>query len=251
MFLVRFVLNLVTFAVEIGLVAAAGWLVWRSPTAFAGVTAALALVLGLRLEMARLRHELPFYFERVSRLGLWLRTLVGGVEAVLKALVAGGVALITFSGTNPQRLQIVAGIVAAIVFLAAALLRRLTISFGVRPARWGYFRMGVPLGLVFSIAMSFFPPPSTAGLAWSTIDLPARPSVEKVGELLFNARLWIDGLIYNLIAGMIGPEAGRIAALLVNSNVLTGFVLAVHAVVLSEIVRGMEEWNWRVTGGAR
>lgn len=251
MVLVRFVLGLLTAVVEVGLVVGAAYLVWRSPPAFAALTAGLALTLGLRLELARLAHEMPFYFERVGRIGFALRMLVGSAEAMLKAVVAGGVALVTFSGTNSERLQIVAVVVGVMVFFSAAALRRLTLSFGVKPARWGYFRMAVPLGIAFSIAMSFFPAPSTAGLAWQTIDLPQRPTVEKVGELLFNARLWIDGLIYNLISGAIGPEAGRIAALIVNSNVLTGFVLAIHAVAVSEVTRMLEEGTWRLTGGGR
>ena len=111
--------------------------------------------------------------------------------------------------------------------------------------------MAVPLGIIFSIAMGFYPPPSTAGLAWQTFDMPQRPSLERAGELLFNVRLWIDALIYNLISGAIGPEAARVASLFLNSNVLTGFVLAIHAVALSEIVRTLEEWNWRLTGAGK
>lgn len=248
MILVRFFLNILIVVIEVALAAGLAWLVWRSPLAFAALTTALALLLGLRLELERIAYEMGFYFERVGRLGLALRLIVGSSEAVFKALLAGGVALITFSGTNPQRLQIVALIAAAIVFFASAGLRRMTLSLGVKPARWGYFRMGVPLGLAFSTAMAFFPAPSTAGLAWATIDLPARPSIEKAGELLFGARLWVDNLIYNLISGAIGPEAARVASLLFNSNVLTGFVLAVHAVVLSEVVRVLEEGTWRLTG---
>jgi hypothetical protein len=248
MILIRLFFNLLVLVVELACVVGIAWLLWRQPLVFAALTAGLALVLGLRLELLRLAHELPFYFDRIGRFGFALRMLVGGSEAAFRALVAGGVALITFSGTNPERLKIVAVVVGAMIFFASAALRRLTLSFGVKPARWGYFRMAVPLGLAFSIAMSFFPAPSTASLAWATIDLPQKPSIEKVGELLFNARLWIDGLIYNLIAGAIGPEAGRIAALLVNSNVLTGFVLAVHAVALSEISRVIEETGWRLTG---
>ena len=45
---------------------------------------------------------------------------------------------------------------------------------------------------------------------------------------------------------------GNIRGLVISSNVLTGFLVALYAVAVSEIVRGMEERWWRreARGGA-
>ena len=51
------------------------------PFVFAGVTAALSFLLGLRLEVARLRYELPFYFGGIVTRGAFFTRLVGFVEA--------------------------------------------------------------------------------------------------------------------------------------------------------------------------
>ncbi|MEZ5855241.1 MAG: hypothetical protein R3D67_11060 [Hyphomicrobiaceae bacterium] len=247
-FIIHFLLNATIVAVELALVAATGWLAWHNAVYFAGVSMLLAFVIGLNLEIKRLAFEMPFYFARTSRLGQIARALMGSGHAVLKALAAGLVALTIFSGTEPQRLQMVAGIFALCVLAGSILLRRLTISFGARPARWGFFRMGVPLGILFSAAMSFFPPPSSLDVARKVlIDLPGRPGIAQAGEALFSLRLWIDDLIRRLLSGVIGPTWAEIAGIIIG-NMLAGFLIAVFAVTVSEVVRIMEETHWRMRG---
>lgn len=249
MFIIHLVINLLIVAVELACAAAAGWLAWIQPLMFSLLTASLAVVLGLHLEVKRLGFEQPFYFERAGGVGQIFRALFGGGQALLKGVLAGLVALMTFSGTEQTRLQVVAGLFVVVVLIGSTLLRRLTISFGARPAHWGFFRMAAPLGLIFSAAMSFFPPPSTIDVAKRVlVDLPARPSLSQAGEALFSLRLWIDDLIVRLAAGYIGPDWAKLVGIVIGSNVLVGFILALYAVLLSEIVRTLEEAHWRMRG---
>jgi hypothetical protein len=246
-FIIHFVLNVAIVAVELALVAAVGWLAWKQPLVLAALTTGLALFIGARLEVRRLAFEMPFYFDRSSRLGRILRVLIGVGQATLKAVVAGIVALMTFSGTVETRVQIMAGIFAAVVFVGSMLLRRMTISLGAKPANWGFFRMAVPLGLIFSAAMSLFPPPSSVEVARRVLlDLPARPAVAQAAEALFALRLWIDDLIVRLMATYIGADWAKIVGIALGSNVLVGFVLAVFVVVISEVIRVLEEAHWRM-----
>jgi hypothetical protein len=248
MIIVRVLGNLFIVAIELALVAGLGWLAWRQPVTLAGATVVLAFVIGLRLEIARLEHEAPFYFARLSPLGRPVRLLVGTGEAVLKALLAGAVALVTFSGTDPARMAIMATILAVTVFLGSSLIRRLTLSLGARPARWGYFRMAVPLGLAFSLALAFLPAPGIGTVVWTALlDMPARPSPAKVGEALFNVRQWIDDIVVRGLSLWLGTQGARVAAILLSTNVLAGFVIALYAMVVSEIVRVLEEAHWRLT----
>jgi hypothetical protein len=251
-FLIHFLINLLIVAIELAVAAAAGWLAWQQPVAFSAGTAALAVLLGLRLELRRLAFETPFYFERSGRIGAAIRVVVGGGQAVFKGVVAGLVALMTFSGTESSRLMLVAALFASTVLIGSMLLRRLTISFGARPSHWGFFRMAAPLGLLFSGAMSFFPPPTSLDLARQVLlDLPQRPSLAQAGEALFSLRLWIDDLIVRLLSFHIGADWAKAVGIVVGSNVLAGFVIAVYAVLVSEIVRTLEEAHWRLRGHRR
>jgi hypothetical protein len=158
----------------------------------------------------------------------------------------------TFSGTGESRLLIVAALFVVCALVGSTLLRRLTISFGARPTHWGFFRMAAPLGLLFSASMSFFPPPSSLDVARRVLlDLPAKPSMAQAGEALFSVRLWVDDLIVRILASYVGPEWAKLIGIVVGSNVLVGFVIAIYAVVLSEVVRTCEESHWRLRGHRR
>lgn len=101
-------------------------------------TAAIAFFLGMRLEYARLQNEIPFYFDRVPGRTAVFVWLVAG-EAFAKALLAGVVGLLTFLGTDADRLGWVAGIFAFTLFLGVQIVRWLTSTLKARPLRWGYF----------------------------------------------------------------------------------------------------------------
>ncbi len=234
--------NMLIVAVEVALILGVAWLAWRQPLLFTGLTLILAVGLGLRLELARITHEMTFYFDRSGRFTAALRLAIGSGEALLKAIVAAGIALITFSGTDPVRLQVVAVIFAVLVLLGSITLRRASLSLGMRPARWGYFRMGAPLGLLVSLAMNIFPAPTTSAIAWRALfDTPVRPSLAQLGETLFQVRLWADDMIVRVLGAWLGPETAKMAGLVISSNVLTGFLVALYAVAISEVVRLMEE----------
>lgn len=249
MFIIHFVINVFIVAVELGLAAGIGWLAWTEPLLFSAATALVAVAMGLRLELKRLAFEQPFYFERTSGIGTFFRAVFGGGHALLKGIGAGVVAMMTFSGTEQTRLQALAVLFVIVVLIGSTVLRRLTISFGARPAHWGFFRMAVPLGLIFSTAMSFFPPPSSLDVAKRVLlDLPQRPGIAQAGEALFAIRLWIDDLIVRLAAGFVGPDWAKAIGVVIGSNVLVGFIIALYAVMLSEVVRTLEEAHWRLRG---
>lgn len=252
MFVIHLLINLLIVAIELALAAAAGWLAWQMPLVFSALTAALALFLGFQLELRRLAFETPFYFERSSGLARLVRAFLGGGQAIFKGVIAGLVAVMTFSGTGDSRLMIVAGLFVACTVVGSMILRRLTISFGARPTHWGFFRMAAPLGLLFSAMMSFFPPPSSLDVVRQVLlDLPAKPSIAQAGEALFSVRLWVDDLIVRILGSYIAPEWAKVVGIVVGSNVLVGFVIAVYAVVLSEVVRVLEEAHWRLRGHRR
>lgn len=247
--LIRILVNAAIMAVEIAAVAALAAFGYSYPLAFAALTAAVALGLGLRLEAARLENELPFYFG-VMRPRPWFVRLVGLLEASVKAILAGLVALLTFSGTDAGRLWWVALVFGGTVYAGSNVLRALSIGLDARPARWGYFRLAAPLGIVFSSGMALLAmlaivtPPSVPELARRLIfELPARASVSEASEVLFVVKQKFDEILTSLLTTVVGPEWAKLLAILVSVNMLTGFVAGLYALLIAALVRWAEERN--------
>ncbi len=248
MIVLRVIINALIMAAELAAVIAAAWLGWQYPYLFAALSAALALVLGIQLDFARLRHEYPFYFDVAAPRFLFGLRLFALGDSVIKSLVAGLVALLTFSGTDDDRRFVTAVCFAVALYAGTSLLRRLSISLNARPARWGFFRLAVPLGLVFSCGVALAASLQYVKVATLTdigrqlvFEMPARPSIEQVSDLLFSLKQYIDGVIATLLAQVMPVEWAQIVGLAISVNVLTGFVVAIYAVVIASSVRATEK----------
>lgn len=248
----RILVNALIMAAEIAAVAAVAWAGLHYPFWFAAATAAIAFAQGMLLEHARLRHELPFYFgERGPRVGAGAGLLVPFVAttgALIRAVVGGIVALITFSGTDSTRVMWIAVVFGVTLYLATTILRSLTHRLDARPARWGYFRLAAPLGLAFSVGMWLLSrfgqvrAPDLTELGRTILfETPARPDVGQASELLFRLKLYIDSVIVWLLNPVLGAKWAEIAGIALSVNMLTGFVVAIFAVVIAEMVVRTED----------
>jgi hypothetical protein len=241
MFIIRIFVNLLILAMEIGAIAGIAALGFWQPMIFAGMTFVLALWLGARLEYARLKNELNFYFERNVPKGGVVTALVAVSEAVFKAVLAALVALLTFSGTDQTRLMWVAIIFAACVFAGSSLLRWLANGFNISAGRWGYFRIAAPLGLLFSVALAFLPVPTLGKIGWDLLfNVASRPSLSQASEMLFMLKQKFDDLFYALLQNLVGDQAAAVVGVLTSVNMLTGFIIGIYAVVIAEGVRWLE-----------
>ena len=243
----RIILNILVFAAELALIASVAWLALNYPWWMAGLTTALIIILGGMLEWSRQRHEDSFYFGDKSRLRLLLVGLTGVGEGLVKALAAGIAVMLTFAGNDSERIFILVCIFTACLFLGTGILRRGFYMYGIRPLRWGYFRLGVPLGIVFSAsvqgatALGLLVVPSLQSLAGSLVfELPQRPTVEQLSDIAFKIRQTIDALITDVAGSLLGEIYAPIVAVLVSVDVLIGFALAVYVVVILEIVLRLE-----------
>lgn len=243
MFLVRIFANAVIMALELGAIVAVAGLAYYYPLIFAGVTALCALFMGVGLERARLANELPFYFGKGRTTLSVFGALVALIEASVKAVLAGVVALLAFSGTDKQRLFVVAIIFAVCLFAGTSMLRRLRISLAAAPSRWGYFRLAAPLGLLFSAALTFLPVLSLSALLSKVLlDMPARPSLGQASEMLFLLKQKFDEIVVAMLTVLLGrSDVAQVAGVLVSVNVLTGFVIAIYAVMIAEVVKQLED----------
>lgn len=244
---IQVLLNAVIMLAELAAVVGAAYLGFASPIAFTALTAFLALALGLLLEAERLRIEFPFYFERTTAARAWLVMVVGGLEAFLKAILAAVAALFTFSGTNHDRLFWVACVFGLTVFIGANILRAMSRKLKARPSRWGFFRLGSPLGVLFSAgltmlaAATIIPSTSINELGWKIMwDMPAKPSVSEVSELVFQLKQAFDNFVVAVLSKIVSADLARLLGIFISVNVLAGFVAAIYAAVIASGVRQAE-----------
>ena len=245
--ILRIILNILGLAAELALIACVAWLALTYPWWLAGLTTALIVIFGGVLEWARQRHEDAVYFGDRNRFRLLLVGLTGIGEGLVKALAAGVAVMLTFAGNDSERIQVLVIIFAACLFLGTGLLRRGFYMYGMRPLRWGYFRLAVPLGIVFSAgvqgatALGFLVVPSLQSIAGSLVfDLPQRPSVEQLSDLAFKIRQTVDALVTDVAGSVLGEIYAPVVAVLVSVDVLIGFALAVYVIVILEIVLRLE-----------
>ena len=248
MFIVRFLVNAVIMASEVAAVAAVAWFGYRFPLWFALATAALALGLGGRLEYLRLMNEVPFYFGVALPKSRTLLAIVAAGEATSRAMLAGVVALLTFSGTDQARLAYQAVVFGVCVYVAAQVLRWFAHGLGAKPARWGFFRLAAPFGLLFSLGLTsltvlgLVAAPGLVEIGRKAIlETAANPSFAQASELLYVFKQWFDETIVRLLTVFLGPNPARVIGVFLSVNVLSGFVVAVYAVVISGITLAAED----------
>ena len=233
--------NLILMVVELAAIVGLAWLGFTSPLLFSALTFCLALAVGVALEIARLKNEFPFYFDRPPGRSLILIAIAGSLEAVVKAILAGVVALLTFLGTDKERLFLVAVIFGICLFLGIQAVRMLSERLRAKPLRWGYFRLAAPLGLLFSSGLTLLPAPGITELARrAAFDLPQRPSMEQASEFLFLLKQSFDDIVVRMLTLVFDPAIAQTIGVVVSVNMLSGFVLALYAVLIAEGVRTLE-----------
>ncbi len=243
----RVILNLFLILFEIVACAAVAWFGLYYAVPFALATGLLAFALGLRLEVLRLRNELPFYFGPGNSMRGLFVPLVGFGEAFFKGLLAAVAALFTFSGTDQDRLFWVAIAFGLTIYAGAGLLRYLSIRLDARPERWGFFRLGPPLGLFFSAGIALLaayglvPSPTVSDIGWTIVwEMPKVPTVEQTSELFFRLKQAFDDFVVTLLSAVVPPTWARGMGVIVSVNVLAGFVASLYAAVIAGVVRRVE-----------
>lgn len=247
MYLVRVLLNGILIAAEIGAAVGLAWAALHHPMIFAAATAGAAFLIGIGLEIARLRNELKFYFGTGTAIRGIFVPFVGVVEALFKGIVAGVAATFTFAGTDQGRLFWIAVAFGLTIYAGATVLRWLSIGLEARPERWGFFRLGPPLGLLFSAlvtlmaAYGLIAPVSVGDIGWTIVwEMPRVPTIEQVSELLFRIKQAFDGFVVTILANAMPLPYARIVGVIISVNVLAGFVAAFYAALVASIVRWCE-----------
>lgn len=243
----RIIVNVFALVLELALIVAVAYVGATSPEIFALLTAFVALAVALGLEYARIVYEMPFYFGRrltgVAAAGavVWV-----ALESVFKSMVAAFVALLTFSGTDENRLFWISILFAACLLVGTTALLRIGLNWGELAVRWGYFRLAVPLGFLYSAGIygltqaGKLPAAGFDDVAFdATFNLPARPTIDSASEFLFKLTQATDSLIAALLSVVIPSNYVPLVQIVASTNVLPGFVLAVFTVAIVRMVQSL------------
>jgi hypothetical protein len=233
--------NGLLMVLELATIVAVAWAGFTAPLMFAAGTALLALGVGAALEIARLKYEFPFYFDRVPGRSIIFIVAVGFVESITKAVLAGVVGLLTFLGTDQERLKFVAIIFGVSLFIGVQVVRFLMERLKAKPLRWGYFRLAAPLGLIFSAGLTFLPAPGITELAKrAAFDMPTKPTMEQASEFLFLLKQSFDEIVVRMLSWVFDPALAQAIGAVVSVNMLSGFVLALYSVLIADGIRMLE-----------
>ncbi|MDH4981631.1 hypothetical protein [Hyphomicrobium sp. D-2] len=248
MVILRILTNAVIMVAEAAAVVGIAAFAIRYPFIFAGVTAAISLLFGMWLEVARLRYEYGFYFGSTVPRSAFLTAGVGFIEAAFKALLTGVACLLTFSGTDSGRLFWVAVVFGACIYVGASVLRLISIKADGNTLRWGYFRLATVLGLLFSMGVTaasvlgLLPHVDASKLGWQIlVETPERPSVAQISELLFQIKATFDQFVLHGLSQVMSVDWARVVAIVISVNMLSGFVSALYAALIATAVRKAED----------
>ncbi|MGI9523830.1 MAG: hypothetical protein ACR2PG_19535 [Hyphomicrobiaceae bacterium] len=240
--------NLIIFVMEGAVIVMLSVIAFRAPFTMAAVTAGLTLTLGAYLEWLRYHHDISFFHRdpRVAARAIFA-SITLSTEVIVKTAIAGVAILFTFAGHEQDRLFVSACVFGACLFVGTGLLRRFHMSLSAKPWQWGYFRLALPLGLLFSLLLhgavqiGLVSVASPTELASTIVfDLPNHPTLEQLSELTFNAKQIIDALLADLAIRLLGESIAPLALIVVSANLLMGLPLALYATTITNGVLAME-----------
>lgn len=208
------------------------------PRLFGLATFSVSMVIFGRLEYERNHHEMSYYTlgEIPSPIKKWLLSY-SALEVVGRSIIFGVLTVFIFSGTNVTRIKIL-----ALLFIATILSGYYCLSFLQRRAyidvaRWGYIKLSVLLGVVFSILSAAVP-----GMPITDIVLNAAKgklrlhTFDEFAELFYGLLYQLNSFITSILQALFGEWLGLFLSLIISVNVVYGFVVLLYSLLLFRIL---------------
>lgn len=162
----------------------------------------------------------------------------------MKSLIFSVLTIILFSGTDDQRKVLTSCTFILLVWLGALVLSILEKRSKVHVERWGYVRISLFLGVVFSLLIS-----SIGGIGlWEitkslvenkTNGLGLDKGVELIHGLFHQLDEILEGIFVNLFGGFVGKSI----SLILTINVAYGFIIYIYVVQYYRLKKRYEIWT--------
>lgn len=206
---------------------------------FGMVTIVSSFCVFSKIEADQNVYDVGFWFTRIPgrRLLAWFRAF-GKVEAVVRSLLLGLLAWFTFAGLDRVRI-----LDSTVRLCMAVLLSYIFLSYLVKNAhlnvlRWAYMKLSMILGIAFSTLSVIMRTPrrSFVTAIWDSIkgnwtggnELSLNQAVEQIHVVTNDA---IE-LIHEKLDGIVGEPVASIVMILLNSQVLMGFLVVLYTFLL-------------------
>ena len=233
--------------ITLGILTLLLFIVWLIPAALCLVTLLVSLLVLGRIERDRNLHDLAFYAtgplpERFKR---WLHRY-GYAESVVRSMILGLLALIQASGTNNERKLVVGVAFCVSVVIGFVALRWMQRSIHLDVRRWGYVRLSVLLGMVFSLMIS----PMRTELTFAFIrdvalELIKKPDFNRAVEIINVLSGILNSAISYLLTklfsslGLFGELIALILTAVLTTDVVFGFVVVAYSMLFLELSEKM------------
>lgn len=207
------------------------------PFLFAAMTLFLSVKLFGRVERDKALHEVSFYLARPPspRLLRFLKAWSIG-EVAAKSALFGALPLFLFGGTNEDRIGTLGFVFVLSVLATYLVLRRVESLAGLDILRWGYLRLSLVAGVVFSLIASLVPGMGLGGITKSV----GKQTFSQLGfheiiELTYGLLYQINSFISSALISLLGP-IGWLISLVLSTHVIYGFIVLLYALLLIRIL---------------
>ncbi len=203
------------------------------PLLFAAMTLLLSIVLFGSVERDKLLHDMSFYTRRpLSPQLIRFFTTWSYAEVLVKSALCGALPLFLFGGTNEARVSTLGLIFVLSVAATYLVLRRVEALAGVDILRWGYLRLSLLAGIVFSLIASVVPGIPLKDIALSI----GRSTFSQLGfseiiELTYGLLYQINSFVSDALVCILGP-LGWIISLVLTVHVVYGVIVLLYALLL-------------------
>jgi hypothetical protein len=205
------------------------------PLLFSLITFLLYSLIFGRIEYQKNLHDIMFYKEGEipARTKTWFARY-SICEIFIKSLVYAILPLFLFCGTKQSRIVTIAVIFTACVFFGYCILRLVRSRLRVDVIRWGYIRLALIIGILFSVLTSGVAGIGVGDLTWDTTRQTLWTDIQfsEVVELLYGLSYYVDAFISWMLVKIFGNIFGHVLGIIISTTVVHGFVILLYAMIL-------------------
>lgn len=218
------------------LVGVYGMILW--PRLFGIATFFASIIVFGRIEYEKNRHAIGYFTigDMPTSARRWLLSY-SFVEVIVRSAIFGILAVLLFSGTDNIRINILALLFTASILAGYYCLRFIQRFAYIDAVRWGYIKLSVVLGVIFSILSATVPGMKITDIVLNTARGTLRqPSFDEFAELLYGLLSQLNSFITNTLQILFGDFLGWCFSLIISVNVIYGFVVLVYSLLLLRLI---------------
>ena len=200
------------------------------PLFFGGVTFILSVLMFGKLEYDKALHDRGFYSNQTPKeIILLFIGLSTKLQVLIQSVALSLLTVILFSGTNIDRIAEIVLIFLFLVGVGSSILRLIERISNVNIERWGYVKISLLLGILFSLLISTVEGLNVWDIGTSILkNQMSELNLNEVAELSFGLVSQIDNLLENIFTKFFGEVAGKFISVLFTTNTMFGFVLYIY-----------------------